>query len=197
MDATNDYAHSVMAPSPDDRTAMSYPPPVVPGQPQQPHPGMPYAQPAPKRRGPLVWILGCAVGVVLVLCVAFVALGAFLDDGDSNDAVLPAPTATAAVKAGAKAPTPADFKLTAKVTDQKCYGEAGCAVTWLPEIVYTGPALTSSWLVSYTVEGVESGTKAGTIVMGETGPAKQREKRNRVADEDTKVTLKVTGVERG
>lgn len=178
---------------------MSYPPPVAPGhpqQPQQPHPGMPYGQPAPKRRGPLPWILG-AVGVVLVLCVAFVALGAFLDAGDSTDAVLPAPTTAATAKAGAKAPTPGDFKLTAKVTEKKCYGEAGCTVTWIPEVVYTGPALTSGWRVSYTVEGVESGTKAGTIVMGAAGPAKQREKRNRTADQDTKVTLKVTGVERG
>lgn len=175
---------------------MSYPPPTVPGQPQQPYPGVPYGPPAKKRRGPLVWILG-GVAVVLVLCVGFAALGAFLDDEDPTAGAATPPAATTPAPAAPKQPKPADFKLTAKVTEQKCYGEAGCAVTWLPELDYTGPALTSTWHVSYTVEGVESGTKAGTIVVGSTGPAKQREKRNRTADEGSKITLKVTGVEQG
>jgi hypothetical protein len=167
-------------------------PPTVPGQPQ-PYQGVPYGQPAmppTKKRGPLVWILSI-VGVVLVLCVGFLALGALTADDDPT-----AGAATPPTTAAAEGPKPADFTLTAKVTEQTCYGEAGCAVTWLPEIVYGGPALTGAWLVRYDVEGVESGAKSGTIVIGETGPAKQREKRNRTASEDSKITLKVTGVER-
>jgi len=172
---------------------MSYQPPIVPGQ--QPYPGVPYSPPAKKRRGPLVWVLG-AVAVVLVLCIGFAALGALTADDDpiADAATPPAATTT---PAAVKQPKPSDFKLTAKVTEQTCYGEAGCAVTWLPEVAYTGPALTSTWLIRYTVGGVESGTKAGTIVVGEGGPAKQRVKRNRTAGEGTKVTLKVTGVEPG
>ena len=52
-------------------------------------------------------------------------------------------------------------------------------------------------MVTYQVSGVESGTKVGKILMGSGGPAKQNEKRNRTAGEDSKVTLKVTGVARG
>jgi len=98
-----------------------------------------------------------------------------------------------------KAPTAADFKLTAKITEQTCYGEAGCAVTWLPEVAYTGPAIGAgqTWTVSYQVAGLESGTKVGTIVMGSAGPAKQSVKRGRPAGEDSKITLKVTSVDKG
>lgn len=157
---------------------------------QQPYPPTTPA-PRPKRRA-MTWIL-TAVGVTLLLCIGLAALGALTaDDNPTADATTP-PTTTAA----AEKPTPADFTLTAKITEQTCYGEAGCAVTWLPEITYTGPALTTTWLIRYTVEGTESGTKAGTIVMGPTGPAKQSEKRGRTAAEDSKITLKITGIEPG
>jgi len=141
----------------------------------------------------MTWILG-AIGLILILCIGFAAIGALTTDDNPTAGTTPT---TAATTTAAKAPKPTDFKLTAKTTEQTCYGEAGCAVTWLPEITYTGPALTSTWLISYEVTGVESGTKAGTIVIGRTGPAKQREKRGRTAGDDTKVTLKITGIEPG
>jgi len=155
----------------------------------------PYPPPA-KRRSPLPWILG-GLAVVLLLCGGFLAIGALADNGDSDrtsSAGAPSTTAAAVVEA----PGPGDFKLSAKIVEQTCYGEAGCAVTWQPVLTYTGPAIPDgqSWLVRYEVSGVESGTSAGTIVVGSTGPAKQHDKRNRTAGKDSKIVLKVTGVER-
>jgi len=152
-------------------------------------------QPPTKRRGPLPWILGGGA-VVLLLCVGFALLGALVGDDDTDASTSGSPTTAAAV--GQRAPAPADFKLTAKITEQTCYGEAGCSITWQPVIVYSGPAIADgdTWLVAYKVSGLESGTKAGTIVVGSTGPAKQSEKHGRTAGENSKVKLTVTGVEK-
>lgn len=153
-----------------------------------------YGPPPAKKRRALPWILG-GIAAILLLCVGFAALGAFLDDSDPTEAAQH-PTATTA--AGRK-PAAADFKVTAKITEKTCYGEVGCAVTWQPEITYTGPVIADgqTWLISYEVSGIESGTKIGTIVMGSVGPAKQREKHVRTAGENAKIVVKVTGVEAG
>lgn len=163
---------------------MSYPP-----QPSTYRP----APPPPAKRSRLPLILSIAIGVPLVIVIALAALGAALDNG--KPAATPAPSAAAG--AGARAPKATDFSLTAKVTEQTCYGEAGCAVTWLPVVAYTGPAIDDgkTWAVSYEVTGVESGTTVGKVLMGSNGPAKQAEKRGRTSGKDKKITLKVTGVE--
>jgi hypothetical protein len=66
-------------------------------------------------------------------------------------------------------------------------------------VAYSGPAIAAgrTWTVSYEVSGLESGTKVGSIVMGAEGPAKQSVKRGRTAGEDSKITLKVTSVDKG
>lgn len=153
------------------------------------------SQPTPtKRRRLLPWILG-GMGAVLLLCGGFVLLGALVSDDSTGGASTPAPTTAAA----AKTPVPGDFALSAKIIEQTCYGEAGCAVTWLPVVVYSGPAIPDgqTWLVRYTVSGLESGTKAGSIVMGSVGAARQSEKHGRTATENATITLKVTGVDKG
>ncbi len=153
------------------------------------------SQPPAKRRRPLPWILG-GIAVLLLLCGGFVAIGALAGDDDSTGT---AGTPTRTTAAAAKAPAPADFKFSAKITEKTCYGEAGCAVTWLPEVTYSGPTIGAdqTWVVRYAVSGLESGTMAGSIVIGVDGPAKQSVKRGRTAGKDSKITLKVTGVERG
>lgn len=152
-------------------------------------------QPAPKRSR-LPWILGGLV-VLLLLCGGFLAIGALAGGDDNTDTAATPATTTAA--AAVKAPAAGDFKLSARITEQTCYGEAGCAVTWLPEVTYSGPAIADgqTWAVSYQVSGLESGTKVGTILISSAGPAKQSVKRGRTAGEDTKITLKVTSVEKG
>jgi hypothetical protein len=146
-----------------------------------------------KRRGPLPWILG-AVAIVLILCVGFVLIGALTDDGTKASTSTAQTTAPAALRA----PAATDFKVTAQITEKTCYGKAGCAVTWQPVIVYSGPAIEAgqTWTVSYKVSGLESGTKVGTAVMGSTGPAKQSPKHGRTAAEDSKITITVVSVEK-
>lgn len=147
----------------------------------------------PKRR-PQPWILG-GLAVLALLCGGFLAIGALSDNDGTEPVGTPAQTATTAA---AKGPAPADFTITAKITEKTCYGDAGCAVTWVPELTYTGPAIADgqTWLVRYAVSGVESGNKAGTVVVDSSGPAKQSAKHGRTAAEDSAITLKVTGIER-
>lgn len=145
----------------------------------------------------LPWIFG-GFGVILALFVALATLGAILDQGDDTPPAAAAPSTPAAVKKPA-APAPGDFKLTAKIVEKTCYGEIGCTVTWLPVVAYTGPAIPDgqTYVATYQVSGLESGTKTGRIVIGSTGPAKQKEKRGRTAAEGSKITLKVTAVDKG
>lgn len=160
-----------------------------------PGPAMP---PPPQKRGNpvqkvLLGVLGALFLVVVIILVAAVASG---EDPKTTSPAAPAAGEKANAPAGT--PTADDFTLTAKVTDRTCTS-AGCRIVWIPEIAYNGPKITGddTWIVSYEVVGIESGTSAGKIVMGSTGPAKQREKRARVEAEDSEITLKVVGVERG
>ncbi|GIE46426.1 hypothetical protein [Actinoplanes lobatus] len=178
---------------------MSPQPPQQPYPPQQypaagPQPAWKPAAPPPKRsRGPRIVLI--AVLVVVGLAVAFIALGALVGDEETGQTAKS--TATTVVTPAAAQPAGDDeFAVTVKVVDQAC-GASNCRVTWVPVLIYDGPlpATGESWTVSYKVVGAESGTSAGKILIGPKGPAKQNEKRNRVA-EGGKITLQVTGVER-
>ena len=152
--------------------------------------------PAPKRgrglRITLLVILG-----VLALVVVFAVIGALVG-GDKQTPVAGGVTATATTVVKPEAATDGEFAVNAKVVSRKC-GANGCDVTWVAQLVYDGPLPKGdeTWTVSYKVVGATSGTTAGKVLVGPKGPAKQNEKRNRVAAEGDEITLQVTGVDRG
>lgn len=172
----------------------SYPPPG----PQNWTPPGPVTPPPPQKRGNPVQKVLLGVLGALALVVVATLVAAAVSGEDPQTTTPTAANVAEKAKAPAGTPTADDFALTAKVTDRTCTS-AGCRVVWIPEIAYTGPKITGddTWIVSYAVAGIESGTAVGKIVMGSTGPAKQREKRARVEAEGSKITLKVVSVERG
>lgn len=153
--------------------------------------------PAPKRGRGLRIVLLVVLGV-LALVVVFGVIGALIG-GDKQAPAAGGVTATATtVVKPAEAGGDGEFAVNAKVVDRKC-GANGCDVTWVAELVYDGPLPKGDevWTVSYKVVGAKSGTTAGKLLIGPKGPAKQNEKKNRVAAEGDQITLQVTGVDRG
>lgn len=194
---------------------MSYPP-YQPG-PEQPGPEHRYTapgwppQPIPpaKRSGPGRIVLFVVLGVVALLC-AFIGFGALVSDDEPQTKAASAATATGAtpviaVPELAETPTPlgykpkpSDFKLTPKITDKECFGSAGCNVSFRVDVEYSGlpPGESVTWLVIYEITGVEDAPEVGSLEM--TGvQAVGQEENVGTASSKSKITLKVTSVERG
>lgn len=185
---------------------MSYPPPVTPGYTQQPPPGD-WTPPAPKRRGPLPWLIGALVVALLVVggLIAVLASGGSKPSADASPTPpLPqdpcgggicqttAPTPVADIYS----PKPSDITLTPKITRKKCFGSAGCNVTFRLELEYSGPGLdpATTWLVSYEIRGVEDGPEIGSLELTGTQFTSQEEDVSTPSSK-SKVTIKVTSVE--
>ncbi|WP_433380122.1 hypothetical protein ACQPZX_14715 [Actinoplanes sp. CA-142083] len=156
---------------------------------------MTYPPQPSKRRRASTAVLG-GVAVVLVLGAGAGIAGAFLNNDKDTAGADAAETRVAEAGAQATGPTADNVKLTAKITQQTCYGDAGCAVTWHPEVTYTGP-VTGAWVISYDISGIGSGPDTGRIVMSGATPAGKNDQQARTAAKDSQITLKVTGVELG
>ncbi len=144
--------------------------------------------PQPRRKRPVLAALGILGAVTLAILAVVAIIGATTSPPPPGNPVQAA-TSTP------PAPRPADFKLTPKVTEEKCYGEAGCAVTFHPEVTYTGPALDSGtrWRVTYEVTGVADEPRAGRLDMTG-GEADTRDEHVRTPRKGAKIGIKVTGV---
>lgn len=181
-------------------------PPAAPGWAQHQQPWQPPTPPPPPKRRAPRWVL-IGLGVVVAGFLALAGLGAILEATGNNDTKA-APTGPAGKTNAAKPPAAAprkpgqpvaaDFVVSARVVNRTCYGAQGCDITWMPTIVYTGPAIKGAtmWVVSYEVVGAEAGTSGGAIVYGSVGAARQTPKTTRTAGEDVRIALKVTGVEK-
>lgn len=140
----------------------------VPG-PEQPftlqqmaHPSPP-APPQKRARWPLAVIAGLAA-LVVAGGVAFVALaGSGAPPATAQASPSPSWSSvfgsnpTRAAAAPVYTPTPKDFELAIKVIEKKCFGSAGCNVTFRIELTYTGLTLdpSSTYEVVYRVDGAE------------------------------------------
>jgi hypothetical protein len=93
-------------------------------------------------------------------------------------------------------PTKTDFKLTAKVLSKKCFGSAGCNLTYRIIISYTGPDLdpSKSYEVLYEVRGGEDGPATNTFTV--TGGESSVDEKEFVSTKKTssKLTAVVTDV---
>lgn len=182
------------------------PPPVMPGYGYSPTPPNNDWAPPPAKRSALPWIIG---GLLLAVVVS-VGLVAIFAAGGEKKAV--APTAAPAA-AGAQVttdstpdsaytpykPKPTDFKLTPSITRKKCFGSAGCNITFRVDAEYVGKFPLEddwTWVVVYEINGVEDAPEVGSFELTGT--------RMTIRDEDvstvsprSKITLKVASVEQG
>lgn len=166
---------------------------------------------APKKRRTWLWA-GLAVAAVLAVC----GIGSCIAFADAVDeaAKQPAPgqvRATAgsdkpnwppaddapAKKRANYRPKPADFKLTVKVLSKKCFGSAGCNVSYRVEVGYVGasqPSPEDTWRVTYAVSGVEDGPQVNSFILTGDQYSIDEEEFAQTKSSKAKLTAKVTDI---
>lgn len=96
-------------------------------------------------------------------------------------------------------PKAGDFKITVKILEKKCYGSAGCLVTFRIDPQYTGAPLDPSvtWLVTYEVRGVEDGPMVNTFEVTGDEASFDSEENAQTPTTTVKLSVKVTEILRG
>jgi hypothetical protein len=94
------------------------------------------------------------------------------------------------------APSKADFKLTPKVLSKKCFGSAGCNVTYRILVSYTGPTLdpSESYELVYEVRGGEDGPTTNTLTVTGGESSVDEEEYVSTNSKNAKLTAVVTDV---
>lgn len=108
-------------------------------------------------------------------------------------AVAPEP---AAPEPAAYIPKPSDFSLGVKVLEKKCFGSAGCLITYRVDVSYGGPTLDPSteYEVIYEVRGDEDGPITNTFtVLGDSASVDSEEMAS-TKNSKVKLSAKVTEV---
>lgn len=95
-------------------------------------------------------------------------------------------------------PTKADFILKVKVTEKKCFGSAGCNITYHIDMTYNGAALDPSdtWLITYQVAGVEDGPAINTLELTGDEYSYDKSELGQTSSSSKKLTAKVTDIEK-
>ncbi|MBT9276120.1 hypothetical protein KMZ32_18760 [Phycicoccus sp. MAQZ13P-2] len=91
---------------------------------------------------------------------------------------------------------PADFKLGVKIKRRKCFGSAGCNVTYVIEPEYVGFAdvSTGSYDITYEVSGVEDGPAVNTMTLEDGTMSFDSEESASTTSSKAKLKAKVTDV---
>lgn len=183
--------------------------PVVPGRP----PDEPYTlaglmsasppRPTPPRRPS--WVIPLIAGLaVLLLAVGGLATWALLLRPSSAPQAATSPghsqPAQPIASVPAKTygtPSPADFHLTIKTIEKKCYGSAGCLITFRVELEYSGPELDPdvTYEVTYKVTGAED-PMVNTLEVTGDQYSRDREETASTASSSSKLKVTVTEVGR-
>ncbi|MEH0985739.1 hypothetical protein [Micromonospora sp. CPCC 205556] len=106
-----------------------------------------------------------------------------------------AATTAAPTTAAYEAPTKKDFKLAVKVLRKKCFGSAGCNISYRIDVTYTGTGLdpANTYEVTYEVRGGEDPMVNTFEVTGDTASVQQEEDGSTRRSRD-KLTAVVTDV---
>jgi hypothetical protein len=154
-------------------------------------------QPVAQTKSRVRWIIAGVAVLVLLLC--FGGCGALLATTNGDDktnqgkaatsaaptspsatsapTTAAAPASTAPVVATYDTPTKNDFKLKVKILRKKCFGSAGCNVTYRIDVTYTGSGLDPSirYEVTYEVKGGEDPNVNTFEVTGDSASVQQEE----------------------
>jgi hypothetical protein len=174
----------------------------------------PQQVPAPRRKSRLPMLIGGVFALVVVIVATVIATIAL--SGGSQPTAAPKPASagalpvdqcggglcdaepTAAPTTDGPAVTAADIKLTPQVTGKQCFGSAGCNVTLKVKLAYDGPALDpdGTWLVTYEIKGGDDGPIIGSFEMMGDRTYEVNTEIVGTRSSKTKVTIKVTNVEK-
>lgn len=180
-----------------------------------PQPGYdPAAAPPPTRPNKshkLAWIVGVIV-VTALLCIGgsflIAALSTSNHKGDtplnderrapvSTTATPPVDSPTTPAPAAKVGLTKNDVKLTLKTESKHCFGSAGCNLTLrVNATVDFSKVGDSTWDITYSIKGDESGPTIGTITLNPDKSYIPGEEAISTASSGTKVTVTVTEVEK-
>lgn len=129
--------------------------------------------------------------------VAALALAACGTPGRDNETTRnPDPTAPVSAGTGSRSLTKTEVKLTIKVTDKECFGDAGCNVGYRVRAAWPDRDLDGSYEITYKVTGPKEGAAIGTITVQPDGTYTGGDEYATVARATTKLTPTVTEVER-
>lgn len=161
-----------------------------------------------KRPTTRAWTIG-AIALIVALCGGGIGLAALTGDekpvaGVSSTAAssptraapaAAAPTPATPAIATYDTPTTDDFKLKVKILRKKCFGSAGCNITYRIDVTYTGMGLdpTKTYEVTYDVKGAEDPIVNTLEVTGDTASVQQEEMASTRRSTD-KLTAVVTSV---
>lgn len=157
-------------------------------------------------------IIGITVGIFLVIGGCTALVGGALSQVDEPTGFKtvdtgPAPepittptnhyTPTVTVPPARTVPVAKDFKLTVKTLSKKCFGSAGCNVTFRVLVAYSGPTLdpSTSYEVTYEVRGGEDGASVNTLTVEGDQSTVQDEEFVSTPSSKTKLTAVVTSVD--
>ena len=106
-------------------------------------------------------------------------------------------TPTVTVPPARTTPVVKDFKLSVKTLSKKCFGSAGCNVTYRVLVGYSGPTLnpSDSYEVTYEVRGGEDGPAVNTLTVEGDQSTVQDEEYLSTPSSRTKLTVVVTSVD--
>lgn len=92
-------------------------------------------------------------------------------------------------------PKAADFKLTTKTLEKKCFGSAGCNVTYRINVAYTGSPLDpdQEYELTYEVRGGEDGPQVNTLTLQ--GTSVSVDDRETISTSSSKAKLTVVVLE--
>lgn len=189
-------------------------PPITPGPPppyqppaEQPHAPTVVTPPPASTRKTWPWIAG---GVAVLIALTALGTAALVAPGE-QPAAGTAGAAPVAATTAAKPTTPApttpsivygkpdagEFKLSIKTLEKKCFGSAGCNVTYRIDPTYTGslpldPAKT--YRLTYEVRGLEDGPAINNFTLTGDTATMDSEEYGSTTSTKVKLTAKVTDV---
>ena len=132
--------------------------------------------PPPKNRNPWVIALGIGLGIVVLLAILTAITDSSKDDSAGGTAsetstVRSRSVATSTTTVPPVPLTPADFQVTVIVTEQKCFGSAGCIFTYTIDPTYIGTRTSPGpATVVYEIQGADE-TQTGNFEIDATGRA--------------------------
>lgn len=142
------------------------------------------------------WLIGALVPVV---ASALLACGAkpTQPTASAPPATLPVQVVETFAPVTYHEPTKADFLLTVKTTRKKCFGSAGCNVTYHIDLDYLGDELDPSktYQITYEVSGVEDGPAINTLEITGDEYTYDENESGQTPSSSTKLKAKVTDIE--
>lgn len=168
---------------------------------------MTYAPPAPPRPARPGWLIPVVVGLVALVVLLAAAVVWFALGSKPAGSAAAAPTSAAPAQVAKPqqtqaertyyTPTKLDFTVTVKITEKKCFGSAGCNVTYHIDMKYGGDTLDPSktYKVTYEVSGVDDGPAINTFEVTGDQWSYDEEEFGQTPNSSTKLKARVTDIE--